>query len=897
MKKLEQQGDPALLEAQAIESSKGNASSYDAEASHLRKQQLLVKAKVTDYLIRYLNLTMGANENLAKTLDELDKIEVAAKMAIDEAKALHGDHLFTDAEVEHIMNQFKKHRPTDSNVFPNEPVMTVQNAQQEPGEIIDPPLTSYDKLESGWLARKMSKWLFNRKEETTERVVREAKLERKQKQLEQKNEAQKQKNLAEKSQEEKNIQSYISEYKKWKGLIDSDPKQAILHRMPFLAENAKEKAVHAYIKSGIENISLLTELGVDQNTINELKNQRENPTPEIKKESFWDKTKNIGRKIFTRFAFLTAGLSTIPTKTADTTLPPQEGKNSAIEKTITPTKSNESVLKTHAEIIAENPTITPIKQTKNVVTADSSKTTEASPVDTFDTSVLPTMKEVLEQRNRDSAEYIAKTNPDTILQTPVGQSMDTVVTTNTLAKDTIQQIDPAPLVQIKTKDSTETKAPDWTAPKPTPTGELNHPTVAPEAVGVLSAGANPNTFDTPSVSGGIKVSYQDKNGNALDTNVVNQTPKIVYAPIPKTEKQPEIDSANETPKPSTTTNESTIVTRRDAVGTPAQIEQVVHNPAIVMPASSNETDFFLNKIPLEQMNRGQSLPVPEGWTNKPIDTQMTMEKGTRFKDTWNIHEYRVRDIDGYKDVPYFFWKKLDTTIWNALKETPGASEKYIQLSEREGRQDPYVIQLWDGSTATEYIVNEIGRISAEPRIRTFANPNFGKLTASIKKNADGSISINGDNYSTLDELEKNVLDMTITQTGKEEFTVYSFHKNEIGGGSEAFQGDAFVIKETSQIKKEIQDIFNRIRNEKTIPLHRVERKVIEDGQTVIKVQWLPDEIQDPTYKERKVEVVRKKNILRKRAGTAPTSRNRVNKVRGTNTKKPQAGVVYDYSQQ
>ncbi len=364
-----------------------------------------------------------------------------------------------------------------------------------------------------------------------------------------------------------------------------------------------------------------------------------------------------------------------------------------------------------------------------------------------------------------------------------------------------------------------------------------------------------------------------------------------------TEKQIEKTTKNELVQSPVITQESTVVTRRDTVGIPATVEQIQHDPAIVAPASASDTEFYLNKIPFEKTER-DPLPVPEGWSSKPIDTNIVIERGAGFKkEGWNIHEYRVRDIDGYENMPYFFWKKMDSKLWDAFKSTPGALEKYIRLSEREGKQDPYVIQLWDGNTATEYIVNENGNISAEPRTRTVTQPYFGEFTASLSKNENGVISIEGKNYASLNELEKQVLDMTITQTGKSTFTVYSFHKNGVAGGGEVFDGNEFVIKEIGQIKKEIQDELNRIRQEKTIPLHRVERNVLEDGKTVIKVQWLPDEIQDKKFIEKKVETVTKKKLFRKTTNTSSTIKNRVMKVRGNTAKKPNGAVVYDYSQQ
>ncbi len=914
MKKLEQnQGDPTSLEQKIVESSKGDTASHDVEASYLRKQQLLAKAKVENLLIKYLSLAMGTNENLARTLEELDKIEVQARMEIDRAIAEHGEKVFTSPEIDHLMGQFKKHRPTESNVFPDEPTIPTQHIEQE---VINPSLSSYDKLESTWLARKMSKWFLNRDPEVTERMVRAAKKEKDESAQQSKEQNKKQEKPVENRQEEKDVQNYVSEFKKWKGLVESDPEQARLHRMPFLAENAKEKAIHAYIKSGIENISLLSELEIGQQDIDAIKQQRETKKPETKKTSWFNAMKDAGRKFITRVAFTAAALGGTSTKTADTTLPVQDRKNITIEKTITSTQTQEATLKSHDEIISETPKITPQKKVleqKQTKPKDTIQKIELAEMHPFATSL---MEDVIKEINIENT-ISTKTNPDTVLDTPVGQTVSESAINQARVQDTIARITPAPLKKIETKgnvtkadtgklksfiqnlDEKEKKAVDQKNIKPLPTAPVspNQQQEEQKSSPVVSG----ITFEKPTttVKSGIQVTYQDKNGNALDTNNANKNPQVISpeAINENSQKQPVQNTTKETIQSPTKVIESTEITRRDTVGKPAEMEQVPHTPAVTAPASTSELGFYESKIPFEQTER-EPLPVPEGWSSKPIDTNVVIEKGAGFKkEGWNIHEYRVRDIDGYENVPYFFWKKMDSKLWDAFKSTPGALEKYIKLSEREGKQDPYVIQLWDGNIATEYIVNENGNISAEPRTRTVTQPYFGEFTASLSKNENGAISVDGKNYASLNELEKQVLDMTVTQTGKNAFTVYSFHKNGVAGGGEVFDGNEFVIKEIGQIKKEIQDELNRIRQEKTIPLHRVEKKILEDGQTTIKVQWLPDEAQDKKFTERKVETVTKKKLFKKITNTSSTIKNRATKIRSNTAKKPNSAVVYDYSQQ
>lgn len=589
-----------IIESGSREQHTGTPESVKSTESPLdrskRIRQLAANGLVERLLIKHLELALKTNETLEQTLEELTKIE-------KQAEAVCATADFEPHEMAQIMSRFEKNRPKDTNVFPNLPKQEkVVQTESISNPDIPPPLSSYDKLESTWLTRKLSS-LLGRSPEMTEKVVRRANEEKRQKREQpqtsdgaieyklnkesslndlrkdflderpgklglahsgagERDESPKQKPQ---TQEEKNIQNYISEYKKWKGLIESDPEQARLHRMPFLAENAKEKAIHAYIKSGIENISLLAELGIDQESIDELKNEKENPKPEIKKESFWDKTKTIGRKIFTRFAFLTAGLSSIPTKTADTNLPPQDGKNITIEKTITPTKANESVIKTHKEVVAETPKITPVKKVveqKQTRTKDTIEAITPAELKPFETDLL---KNVVQEINNESI----KVNPDSVLQSNIKQdtiaqiplvdqiqSKDTIVTPvmkpRTMS-EFIQKIDRNDKAAEATPKSKKEIAAPVFAPLPTsyvsPGDSPDKPVEVSEGPIVVSQNA-PKPYYAPASEsapkkekvkrGRIKAVEYDENGVVIADSVKAKIPRIIanreqQAPVAKPE--------------------------------------------------------------------------------------------------------------------------------------------------------------------------------------------------------------------------------------------------------------------------------------------------------------------------------------------------------------------------
>ncbi len=613
---------------------------------------------------------------------------------------------------------------------------------------------------------------------------------------------------------EKSRQADKNKYAEWQKTIAEQPEQAQRLGLTDLANELKKKIDSESGTHGGEK------------------------TSEQKKQALLENIKATARKYFKigLFALSTAVATFSPYETSDPTIK----KNTLGEKIEALAKTQETAKETRHK------THTPVRHETRILPHE-----QIAPLN------LAELKQV-----RDTARAE--------MQAPRDMTAPELTLKNEDTSDTSKVME---MKQTRTKDTiAKIETADYARGPQTPDGLKPAPTKAPEVVSTYSPGAEPKTAETP-VAGthhGIEVQNFNADGTPLVVNQSQETPAVVNTPMPASPSmEPHHASHSVYWKSTISIDGLDQLPPRNPI-----LDVETHAPATVATMESS-SDMPLEEVLQNQyLERGHHLPVYAGNIYRPTDSTATMQKG--WHGNYEIHEYQFAKV-GKILIPHFLNARMDSVITRTLKKTPGALEQYIKISEKEALHDPYIIHVWNGTTGTEILVGPDNLLSAPvSHITAEQEPTPGATVITIE-NTPGTNDITftgrgADYFTSLDKVDKGIIALTSTQTGKNEFTVYTIDGEVRADGTvQAFDSLGRVVYETpTQIEAGLQKELDALVKKRPLKMHPTEMRTYgEDGSLIIQKQWLPmyPKAPSPLPKEVRAKV---KRILSSVSGKTKT---------------------------
>ncbi len=400
------------------------------------------------------------------------------------------------------------------------------------------------------------------------------------------------------------------------------------------------------------------------------------------------------------------------------------------------------------------------------------------------------------------------------------------------------------------------------APLPTgprsPNQELTHSTVAPEAMGLWSAGAGPRINQiredqTPPSKGKIKVSYQDAQGNPLEINATQET---------NNEEAGE-DEGIEVVE-NRTTNPAPVVAPKTTIKETPKVPRFVKNAATLRAIEKTPaTSERVSSVSESSGTVNPEYPAPAMDTVAPheevigADLKRTLSTGgTKQKEkiapgsfggfemeqaignpvysaggkTYQQIDRYVKHAEGGIKVSRLFWANMDSTMWHALQDAPAALLEYAKHS-RPGMTTPYVLAVEKGGNVTAYFIAPDHMLGAEPVTIPAGQIPLGEIKITVLNAKHGKLSINGrdiSEYMDLSTLQKQNLATICAPGGRSSFEWYT--------ASSQVSAD-----EKAQLKTELQKLCNDVRRNNPITYYRT-RLEIKDTPGIPyseEYSWIP----------------------------------------------------------